>query len=139
MSPCRCQFRGLTFRFVTSGVSKFVLLSQVHVQPKDSLLCFYLPTSFVFQRTNLLAQLAGKLVRTSSDATQQLSNGLPVEVGKTVRKSSVIQTQAVQPSDSGPIFGIIGVARADLDNEDISMYDDSAWTIMQNTATTLAK
>ena len=62
MSPCRCQFRGLTFRFVTSGVSKFVLLSQVHVQPKDSLLCFYLPTSFVFQRTNLLAQLAGKVV-----------------------------------------------------------------------------
>ena len=61
-----------------------------------------------------------------------------IQIGQAVPNSTKIQTQAVQPGGMGPIVGFIGVAAKDVASEGISMYGDSAWTILQDVATTVA-
>ena len=61
-----------------------------------------------------------------------------VNEGSSVFNSAKIQTQAVQPDGTGPIVGFIGVAAQDVNESGISMYGDSAWSVMQDVAATLA-
>ena len=61
-----------------------------------------------------------------------------VKQGSPVFNSAKLQTQAVQPDGTGPIVGFIGVATQDVENSDMSIYGDSAWSVMQDVAVTLA-
>lgn len=61
-----------------------------------------------------------------------------VKEGSSVFNTAKIQTQAVQPDATGPVVGFIGVAAQDVESSGISMYGDSAWSVMQDVAATLA-
>ena len=80
------------------------------------------------------AAVQGGAVHSSSAG----GDDVPTSPGKPVRNSPKIQTQAIQPGGKGPTVGWIGVAAADVEGDDMSMYGDSAWSIMQDVATTLA-
>jgi hypothetical protein len=78
------------------------------------------------------AAITGKAVLHNEDTNEA------ARVGQAVPNSTKIQTQALQPGGMGPIVGFIGVAAKDVASEGISMYGDSAWTILQDVATTVA-
>ena len=62
----------------------------------------------------------------------------PVAVGKSVSRTSKIQTQAVQPGGTGPSVGFLGVSSEVVAKAEIKLYADTAWDILQDVADTLA-